>query len=181
MPLESYVNSDCTFTSEEVSNANWYAIYTRSRCEKKLNRALQKNKYDTFLPLVKERRQWSDRIKTVEVPLLPGYLFVNILPEQLYEIYEYPGVVNFVQDGGRPARIRKQEIEALVEATTKEIRMKIVPKAFAAGEKVDILYGPFRGFRGTILEQGNGSHIVIYMDSIDQALRVEMSVANLLR
>ncbi len=93
--------------------SNWYAVYTRSRSEKKFHNALINNRYQSFLPLVKERRQWSDRLKTVEAPLLPGYVFVNIMNKQISEIYRFPWMVNFVYKDGRPAIIRQEEIDAL--------------------------------------------------------------------
>lgn len=58
--------------SELHADYHWYAIYTKSRFEKKVHRDLQQSKFQVFLPLVKEIKKWSDRIKTVSVPLLPS-------------------------------------------------------------------------------------------------------------
>ena len=56
----------------------WYAIYTKSRWEKKCAKTMQADGYTIYLPLIKTLKQWSDRKKMVEIPLIPGYIFVNV-------------------------------------------------------------------------------------------------------
>jgi transcriptional antiterminator RfaH len=67
-----------------VSHKNWYAVYTKSRAEKKLHAQLSDKSINSFLPLRKELKLWSDRKKWVEEPLLPSYLFVQIAASDLF-------------------------------------------------------------------------------------------------
>lgn len=158
----------------------WYALYTRSRCEKKLNQALRKNKYKTFLPLVKEKRQWSDRIKTVEAPLLPGYVFVRISKRQIQEMFYYPGMVNFVLSRGKPAVIKEEEIYALEYSLNQDMKMYPVHD-FDSGEKVVITSGPFRGLAGKILQNSNGHKVILCLESLDKIFCVEMSSSDIIK
>jgi transcription antitermination factor NusG len=61
-----------------IVNTKWYAIYTRPRWEKKVNFLLQGKGIESYCPLNKVRRKWSDRIKTIEEPLFKSYVFVKI-------------------------------------------------------------------------------------------------------
>ena len=62
--------------------SNWSVIKTRSRWEKKVARLLKQKGIDTFCPLLKAKRQWSDRVKTIEQPLLKSYVFVKVAEDQ---------------------------------------------------------------------------------------------------
>src|SRR5688500_12879854 len=93
----------------------WYAIYTRSRHEKQVAAYLERQKIETYLPL---RRAWSsrkDRKVTIEVPALPGYLFVRcpLYGETRALIKRASGVLRLVENAGQPARIPNEQIESL--------------------------------------------------------------------
>ena len=92
----------------------WYAIYTRPRWEKKVNSLLLEKGIESYCPLNKVRRKWSDRIKVVEEPLFKSYVFVKIGDEHRTEVRMTTGVVNFVYWNGKPAVIREKEIGSFV-------------------------------------------------------------------
>src|SRR5688572_28763539 len=96
-----------------LSNLHWYAIYTRSRFEKKVHRELQQSKFQVFLPLINEKKVWSDRIKTVSVPLLPGYVFIELNRHHIPKLLYYPGIVRLVSFGNTPSEVRDEEIRLL--------------------------------------------------------------------
>src|SRR4051794_4966671 len=96
-------------------NHQWYAVYTRSRHEKQVNLMLQRHALETYLPL---RRSWSrrrDRRVTVELPALPGYLFVKcvLYGEVRANIKKAPGVIRIVENAGRECVIPESQIESL--------------------------------------------------------------------
>jgi len=64
----------------EVSCCPWFAVQTRSRYENLVATLLRGKGYELFLPIYKSRRRWSDRIKELELPLFPGYLFCRFNP-----------------------------------------------------------------------------------------------------
>src|SRR5690348_11065482 len=82
----------------EAERAQWYAIRTRSRHEKMVADQLDKQGIENFLPLVKQSRQWSDRVKEIELPLFSGYTFVRVMlssPARL-RVLQTHGVAGFV-------------------------------------------------------------------------------------
>ncbi|MBZ4189984.1 UpxY family transcription antiterminator [Niabella beijingensis] len=93
-----------------MKEKNWYAIYTKPRWEKKVSKLLTDRNVVTYCPLNRVKRKWSDRIKTVLVPLLPSYLFVYINTAERQTIRETPGVINFVYIEGRPAIVKDYEV-----------------------------------------------------------------------
>src|SRR3954462_11033975 len=93
--------------------SRWYAIYTRPRWEKKVNTLLSEKKIESYCPLNKMRRKWSDRIKTVEEPLFKSYVFVKIEEEERTRVRMTEGVVNFVYWNGKPALIKDREIQTI--------------------------------------------------------------------
>ena len=96
--------------SKNVENLNWYAIFTKPRSEKKVFQRMLDQDIEAFLPLVKTVRQWSDRKKTVEVPLISSYIFVCMEEKDLYKTLPIQGTVNVLKHLGKPAKIRTVEI-----------------------------------------------------------------------
>jgi transcription antitermination factor NusG len=97
-----------------LKNQNyWYAVYTRPRAEKKVYQRMLDHDFEAFLPLVKTVRQWSDRKKIVQVPLISSYVFVNMQEQHLNKTLTIHGAVNVLKHLGKPAKIRDVEIENL--------------------------------------------------------------------
>lgn len=91
----------------------WFAIYTRPKNEKKVVEGLEKLGVEVYCPMVTEIKQWSDRKKKVEIPLIKSYVFVNIEEKNRNIVFEVPGVVRYLFWLGKPAVIQEQEIEVL--------------------------------------------------------------------
>ena len=91
----------------------WYAVYTRPRWEKKVNNLLLNKGVESYCPLNKVRRKWSDRIKVVEEPLFKSYVFVKIADEHRTEVRMTDGVINFVYWDGKPAIIKEKDIQTI--------------------------------------------------------------------
>lgn len=93
------------------SKKNWYAVYTKPRWEKKVHATMTSRGMESYCPLNKVRKQWSDRIKLVEEPLFKSYVFVHIAEEDQTRVRMVDGVLNYVYWQGKPALIREKEIE----------------------------------------------------------------------
>lgn len=158
-------------------NSKWYAIYTRSRCEKKIYNALIQSGFETFLPMIKEKRAWSDRVKTVQVPLLPSYIFIKAKIAEFSKAYYCPGFVKFVSSEGQPCEIEENEINLLKNIITNGYKVK-KNDGFVVGEMVRITRGPLRGWEGKIDRKKGGSRIVFQFDSIQQSICVEVGAAD---
>ena len=92
---------------------HWYAIYTKPRWEKKVHALLTEKKIESYCPLNKVRKKWSDRMKTVEEPLFKSYVFARVSEEEQTRVRMTAGVMNFVYWQGKPAIIRAKEIETI--------------------------------------------------------------------
>lgn len=160
-------------TNCPTQDGKWYAIYTKSRFEKKLHLALQKSGFQTFLPLVKQKRAWSDRIKTIEVPLLPSYVFVRTIQSQFEHIYYHNGFVRFVTFERQPCVIREKEIRLLEKIINNELPVQQASHC-GVGDQVRIIRGPLRGWEGRVACKKNKSKIVFVIGGIRQAISVEV-------
>jgi len=99
--------------SKPEKTKNWYAIFTKPRAEKKVLERMEMEEIEAFLPLIKTVRQWSDRKKTLMLPLIPSYVFVNMLEKDLFKTLPIHGTVNVLKHLGKPAKIREVEIDNL--------------------------------------------------------------------
>ena len=127
----------------------WYVVYTKARNEKKTALILEKSGIDVYCPIVKEVRQWSDRKKTVEVPLFSSYLFVHLAPKERELVYAAPGVVRYLFWLNRPAIVKDQEIETLKSWLSGEVLAAKV-QTLKPGDCLSISQGPFKGKDGVI-------------------------------
>ncbi len=158
-----------------MQNKYWYAIYTRSRFEKKVKAELDLKKIETFLPLWKEVSQWSDRKKIVEVPVFKGYLFVHIdLIKEQTKIYGTKGIVKFVSFNGKIAKVNEKELNWVRLILSETVRPITDVKKFVAGDKVRINSGPLRDVEG-IVSKTSKKLVQIYLESIKQAIYIQVN------
>lgn len=127
----------------------WFAIYTRPKNEKKVVAGLEKIGIEVYCPMVKQLKQWSDRKKKVEVPLINSYVFVNIEESDRNIVFEIPGVVRYLFWLGKPAVIQEQEIEVL-RASLKGILSTVEVNEIQPGDNLTISNGPFQGKEGVV-------------------------------
>jgi transcription antitermination factor NusG len=92
------------------TDKKWYALYTKPRWEKKVHRVLQLKGVESYCPLNKVRKKWSDRIKVIEEPLFKSYLFVRLDEADKTKVRYVDGVLNFVYWNGKPAVVKDEEI-----------------------------------------------------------------------
>lgn len=118
----------------------WFALYTTARAEKRVAGRISATGIECFLPLLQVQRKWSDRVKTIEVPLFNSYLFVKVRASELYDLNKTDGVVKTVYCNGVPAVVREAEIEV--------IRKYIARAGYCepvSGDQVEIVCGALAG------------------------------------
>jgi transcriptional antiterminator RfaH len=154
---------------------NWYALYVNARSEKKVFAKLLELGIDAFLPLKKEKKQWSDRKKMVISPLLNGYVFVRISSLQRDLVFQASGVIQYVRFNGKDAEIKENEIAVLRDIEEKGYHVEAHPlEKLSAGESALILEGPFKGMSGKI-EWFDGKELYsLSLESIGYTLRVQI-------
>ena len=112
----------------------WYAIYTHSRAEKRVSDRLKENGIETFLPLQKTLRQWSDRKKLVERPLISSYVFVKVLPKDFFTVRTTDGVVKFIMLQGKPVVIPEIQITNLRILCGSDVDVAVSNDVYARGD-----------------------------------------------
>ena len=139
----------------------WFVIYTKSRNEKKVAELLQKNGVEVFCPLIKLKKNWSDRKKIVETPLFNSYVFVNLSEKDRNVVFNVPGVIRFVFWLNKPAVVRNCEIESL-KAMLSETMDSFSIENYQIGDTIKISEGAFKGVEGVIEKQTNTKlHLIL--------------------
>jgi len=129
----------------------WLAVYSRPRWEKKVNQLLLEKGFESYCPLNKVKRKWSDRVKTVEEPLFKSYVFVKANDEDRTAIRMTPGVINFVYWNGKPALIKEKEINAIRRFLDEYANVELHPMNVEINQRVKITAGPLMDHEGEVL------------------------------
>ena len=139
----------------------WFVIYTKSRNEKKVAELLQKNGVEVFCPLVKLKKNWSDRKKIVETPLFNSYVFVNVSEKDRNVVFNVPGVIRYLFWLKKPAIARDSEIENL-KNILHETMDSFSIENYQIGDTIKISEGVFKGIDGVIEKQSNNKlHVIL--------------------
>lgn len=133
----------------------WYAIYTKPRWEKKVTALLLKNGVESYCPLNKVRRRWSDRMKTIEEPLFKSYVFVRVADAARATVRMTDGVINFVYWNGKPAVIKDREINAIKRFLDEHENVSLEKIEVGINERVIVVSGPMMDNEGKVLEVKN--------------------------
>jgi transcription antitermination factor NusG len=133
----------------------WLAIYTRPRWEKKVNQLLQEKGLESYCPLNKVRRKWSDRVKVVEEPLFKSYVFVKVANEDRTAVRMTPGAINFVYWDGKPAVIREKEITAIRRFLDEYENVALQAADLKVNQRVRITKGTLMDHEGKVLDVRN--------------------------
>lgn len=147
----------------------WYAIYTKPRWEKKVNNLLLQKGIESYCPLNKVRRKWSDRIKTIEEPLFKSYVFVRIKEEERTNVRMTSGVVNFVYWNGKPAVIKEKEIQTIKLFLDEYENVEVQKIEVSPGDTVQVIAGPMMDKEGKVLEVKNKT-VKLCIDSLGYML-----------
>lgn len=158
-----------------MQEKQWYAVYVKSRNEKKVFGRLIEQEVETYLPLLKTLRQWSDRKKMVEVPLFSSYIFVNTTPKHFNKILTVEGIVNFVKFEGKPAPIPNNQIENLKLLLFSGEKFEISPDEFDIGENVEVFKGSLKGFKGTFVNYHGKKYAMLRIDAVNRSLIIKIS------
>lgn len=132
------------------TSKKWFAVYTRPRWEKKVHKLLEEKGVESYCPLNKVHRKWSDRIKLVDEPLFKSYVFVKVREEEKTEVRMTSGVVNFVYWLGKPAIIKEREIETIKKFLNDHHDVEVRAVDVKAGKKVMVQSGILMGKQGTV-------------------------------
>ena len=160
-------------------STKWLAIYTRPRWEKKVHGLLTQKGIESYCPLNKIRRKWSDRVKLVEEPLFKSYVFVKVAEEKRTEVRMTNGVVNFVYWNGKPAIIKDKEIQAIQKFLGEHENVSLVKLDLKKDDKVMVAAGPLMEKEGKVLEVKHKVAKVV-IESLGYMLVADIDKSNLI-
>jgi transcription termination/antitermination protein NusG len=159
------MESNQIFISRKISPIincrNWYVAYTAPRAEKRIAQRLDKEKIEYFLPIRKEFRKWSDRIKQIDVPAFPSYIFVHVNQNEYYSAINLTGMVKYVHFGGVPAIINEHTIEHIRRAMEISTNTELCDNLPSPGDKYKITSGPLDGIEGTVVRLKGKTHFFL--------------------
>jgi len=153
----------------------WYAVYVKYKMEKKVYQELKRKEIDVYLPLKKEKRQWSDRIKMIEEPLLWGYLFVRVSNKEYYDVLVTTGALRYVCFEGKATPIPDLQIEELklfMQYANESIVVTSEP--IAKGDLVKVCCGPFKDIHGEVVEIRGKQRLVLRFGSLGYCVHAEL-------
>jgi transcriptional antiterminator RfaH len=157
-------------TPNNISEEKWYAVYTRPRAEKLVYSRLLESGIETYLPIQKTYRQWSDRKKLVEKPLLSSYIFVKTNSKNFPAVYKTNGVVKFVSFEGQPVSIPQKQIDVLRLLIDSNAEIEVSSERFEKGDNVEVVNGALIGLTGELIRIGTHNRFVVRIDRLDQNL-----------
>lgn len=160
---------------------NWYALYTKPRWEKKIDSVLVRKGVESWCPLQRVERQWSDRKKIIEDPLFKSYVFVHIDDSEKTKVLMTDGVLNFVYYLGKPAIIRDEEVDLIKNyLSEKEASLSIhALEGFNENERIKVSHGIFMDNEGTVV-RGGKRKVYVKLESLGQVMIVEFPVEYLI-
>lgn len=155
----------------------WYALYTKSRNEKRVAERLVQKGIEIYFPLQEEVHQWSDRRKKIKVPVFRSYIFIHLKDYKTGSIpvLETPGAVRFLWWLGKPGVIRNVEIEN-IKRFLHQFENAEINVQFRVGEQVTITTGPLKEKHGTIIDFQN-KKAVLFIDAMGVCLTANLSVS----
>jgi len=151
----------------------WYALQVKPRFEKVVARNLQSKGYEEFLPTYSSRRSWADRIKIVENPLFPGYVFSRFDASDRLPVLTIPGVNSVVSVARVPRPVDESELDAIRMVVRAGVPCSPWP-FLRVGERVELVRGPLRGLEGLILDLKNSCRLIVSLNLLMRSVAVEV-------
>jgi transcription antitermination factor NusG len=160
---------------DNVEEPRWYVLKTNSRAEKKVHERLVLLGFTVYLPMVTTIKQWSDRKKKIEAPLISSTLFIQSAEADLKKLFTVLGFHSLLYFLGKPAIVRDFEIRNLKILLQENVdfdsedSLDVVP-----GDKVEVIRGPFQGLIATSIEVNRTHKLIVQIESLDQRFVVHV-------
>jgi transcription antitermination factor NusG len=176
--LATTVSSDPTNPLHDApcADTRWYAVQTWPRYEKKVAVEFQRKAVEAFLPLLSSEHQWSDRRRTVQLPLFPGYVFVKIgpAPSARIPVLRANGVVGFVGSRGIGVPIPDSEIDSVRLLLDRGIAFQPYP-FLNVGQRVRVRGGSLDAVEGILLAKKDDLSLVVSVQIIQRSISIRIS------
>lgn len=153
---------------------NWFVVYTKTLTEKKVAERLRLLGFEVYLPLYTTIKQWSDRKKKLEKPLINSVVFVRCHELMLQKLYTVPSVSGVLRYGGKPAVVHHHEIQNLRILLQQVSVSELEPVSITPGAPIEVSRGPFKGIIGTAIQVLNSMRVLIEIRQLGVAFSVNV-------
>ncbi len=159
------------------TTCKWYPVYTQARAEKKAYQALVNKGVESYLPLQRQQKQWSDRKKWVEEPFIKSYLFVRITEQQKTEVLMTKGIARFIYFSGDVATMPDRQIDDLKLIMAAPYDLEITEENLQPGEKVIIKAGPLKGMIGEMISYKSQKQLMLRLENLGYSIIVNITAS----
>ena len=161
--------------STNISETNWYVVYTIVRHEKAVNSSLLDKSIDAYLPIREVVNKWKDRNKKVLLPLFPGYVFVNFDLNDKLNVLSTKGVIRILGVNGTPTPIPDQQVNSIKSLLESNLKFDLY-SYLVEGREVEVVNGPLMGAHGKIEQRRGQNRLILSVDLIQRAVSVEVDI-----
>jgi transcriptional antiterminator RfaH len=165
--------------SLSATEPKWFAILTRVKAEKLVCSQLSEKGIKNYVPLQKITRIYSRKRRTVLLPLIYRYVFVNITKSDYVRVLETPHVEMFLKFKQDIIAIPDHEIEWLQRITGENVDFNIENRPYSAGDEVRVVYGNLTGLKGKLIKSLGKNELLVELDHIGIGLRIQIDPAHL--
>jgi transcription antitermination factor NusG len=151
----------------------WYALTVKPQHERAVSEQLSAKELEAYLPLYTARRRWSDRVKTLTLPLFHGYVFCRFDFEDRRKVLSIPSVVSIVGFGGIPCPVREEEIDLIRTLIGSGLEIMPCP-VLRVGQRVRVCEGPLCDLEGILTREKGAYRVVVNVDIFQRAVAVEI-------
>lgn len=152
----------------------WFVVYTKTLTEKKVAERLRQMGWEVYLPLYTTIRQWSDRKKKLERPLINSVVFVCCTEPELQRLYTVPSVAGVLRHDGKAAVVLAHEIQNLRILLQQVGAEELEPVKLEPGTLIEVTRGPFKGIIGTAVQILNTMRVLIEIKQLGVAFSVNV-------
>jgi transcription antitermination factor NusG len=161
-------------TKEHVK---WYPVYTLPRNEKKAHAALVGKDIESYLPLRRQLKQWSDRKKWIEEPFIKSYLFVRIEEHQQVDVLMTKGIARFIYFGGKIASMPDRQVDDLKLLLASSVDLEITEENLLPGERIVIKAGPLKGMAAEVISYRSQKQLALRLESLGCSIIIHMAAS----
>jgi len=164
------------FAQVRLLSDRWYALHVRRRFEKFVENQLSDKGYETFVPTYLSKRKWSDREKSLSLPLFPSYVFCRFNVNNRLPVLTTPGVNCLLGIGRSPTAVDEIEIAALKQVVDSEVPTQPSPYV-SIGEIVHVEDGPLKGLVGIVVRTRGAHRLIVSVSLLMRSISVEIDRA----
>ncbi len=158
---------------KKESTPQWFVFYVMAKHERKVDELLQRDGYETYLPIHKVVKQWTHRKKTLDEPLFKSYIFVRIKESTIWDILQYPAVVKNIRFNNEPAFLPQKHIDLIKDMIAQKTQFELSSEKLKKGDFIKLKTGPFKGQEGIVKEIRGARKLLIFLEALGLSLVIE--------